>query len=251
MNYPEPWPETDAEVHRWRITAPYDYFDRRAAIIDGLFAGDEYSIDAIALSALVLSSLAEWRFRAEIPDGHEKDQRRFRALLANHCRSSFVNRISIPEMLRQVKRDVQFSALDAPIRGRFPIAPMGARRRAEEDPIVSEFTAWASEQAPTVPEALLHYDYAGCIFKLYRNPVIHELRVAWGREARYTGLEATEERTIFYSNHAAMSDAPYHQADPVDYMRFGVYPPYLLRLLREAIDSVRAWALDNDRDLFD
>jgi hypothetical protein len=250
--WPDPWPNNDADVKRWRITAPYEFFETRATLIERLLVHNPDSIDAIALAGIALGSLSEFRFRDPTDRAPDPNQRRFRMLLLQHC-SSFVNRMSIPEVLRMIRRDAQYRAFEAPIASHYPIARVFQMRRAEEDPLAADFRTWASSQSPPVPDALFARDYAGCIFRLYRNPVIHELRVANGREAHYVGIEPHDERPIFYSNHSSSADSTIEavrDADPVEYMRFGVPPTYLLTLLREAISSAREWALTNDVDLF-
>jgi hypothetical protein len=250
-NWPDPWPSTDEEVRRWRITAPYDFFETRAAVVEALFVHNPESIDGIVLAGVALGTLSEFRFRDSSDRRPDPKQRRFRMLLEQHC-PSFVNRISIPEVLRLTRRDAQYRAFEAPISCRYPIARIFQMRRAEEDPLVSDFAMWRRSQSPPVPDALLAWDYAGCIFRLYRNAVVHELRIANGREAHYVGIERPDERPIFYSNHSSAESSieAVRDADPVDYMRFGIQPTYLLRLLREAIASMREWALANDTDLF-
>lgn len=251
MTRPASWPTTEAEVRHWRIIEPYNFFERRAAVAEEMFSRDPYSIDGIVLSTVALSSLADWRYKDEVPNGHGVNQRRFRALVVEHC-VSFENRVSIPEVLRLIKRKPGFVRLDAPIRRRYPIAMPMQMRLAEEDPPTVNFTAWMSDESLDVPDEILHLDYAGCIFALYRNSVLHELRVAKDREARYVGIEDPMERPIFYANQSGiLMQTPLQRMDPVDYIRFGVHPPYLLKLLREAIESVKVWAVTNDRNLFE
>lgn len=251
---PDPWPKTKEEVRRWRISDPYDrYFQNRANTVDQLFKEHEQSIDAIALSVIVLGALAEFRFAPEMPTvaRREKDQYCFRRLLTEHC-ASFVNRVSIPELLLAMRADPQFACFEAPVKAKYPIDGFYRVRQASEDPLAADFDAWADTNCPRVPR---QYDYAGCIHRHYRNAVVHELRVARGREAAYFG-DIAEDGPIYYMNGPHNDDPKLNaaeqimRADPVEYMRFGVYPPYLLSLLREAIVSVRDWALANDRDLF-
>jgi hypothetical protein len=253
-HWPDPWPKTDEEVRRWRICDPYErYFQNRANVVERLFDQDLQSIDAIALAVVSLGALAEFRFAPEMPKEarRDKDQYCFRRLLTEHC-TSFLNRVSIPELLRATRTDPQFAAFEAPVKAKYPVARFYQVREVGEDPLVADFTAWADANCPGVPR---QYDYAGCIHRHYRNAVIHELRVAGGREAGYFG-NVEEDGPIYYVNGPHDDDPELDaadqlmQADPVEYIRFGVYPPYLLALLREAIVSVRGWALANDRDLF-
>jgi hypothetical protein len=237
-----PTPELSPDVSRLRIVDPYDRFwQNRAATIADLFARDSMSIDGIALAVVALSSLAEFRY-ADLPRTRDKDQQRFRRLLTEHC-PSFENRISIPELLRNARHDPQFAGYMAPILSSFPIAGALAVRRTSEDPFVDIFNTWADAQTPSIPDELKNYDYAGCIFKHYRNSVLHESRVGKGREARGYGIDE-HDAAIFYDNSSGGA------VDPIEYIRFGIYPPYLLRILREVIISLRSWAITNNCDLF-
>lgn len=249
MNWPDPWPTTDEGVRQWRITDPYDrFFQNRVNVITELFERDPYSIDGTALAVVALSALAERRFADETGPRVGKDRRRFRMLLTEHCRS-FENRMCIPEIVRLARRNHRWTQFEQPILQRFPIEGGMRMRRLDEDPTVAEFNAWADEQSTPIENGLREHDYAGCIFRLYRNSVVHELRPANGREGFYPGPDPSE-RPIFYSNHAGVQIGGVDKRDPVEYMRFGIYPPYLLDLLREAIASLREWALANDQDLF-
>lgn len=259
MTWPDPWPDTPEKVREWKISDPYDrYFKRRADVIEDLFTQDVQSIDAIALCGVALGTLAEFRFLSEMPKAkrRDKDQYCFRRLLVEHC-PSFVNRMSIQELLRATRRDTQYAPFEQVVKAQYTIQPGYSVRYASHDPTADEFIEWASKQSPKIPEALLTYDYAGCIHRHYRNSVIHELRVANGREAGYFGPDA-HEGPIYYTNgpdeyaDASSDDGAerFMNSDPVRYMRFGVYPPYLLKLLREAIAALREWSLSNDRHIF-
>ena len=258
--YPDPWPQTEQEVRRWKIADPYDrYFQNRVDVIAELFAADPESIDGIALAAVCLGALAEFRFASEVQKSSrgdlDKDQICFRRLLTEHC-PIFVNRISIQEMRRAIRRDSQFARYDEPIRRQYPINAGFIARTSQEDPLATEFNAWADAQQPPIPAELRRYDYAGCIHRHYRNAVIHELRVAKGREASSSLALDPEDYPVFYANQSGHRQAGVNaiteilEADPVEYMRFGIHPPYLLSLLREAIASLREWALANDRHIF-
>lgn len=249
MSWPDKWPETEEEVRRWRITAPYDrFFQNRVNVAAELFERDPYSIDATALAVVALSALAERRFADETGPRVGKDRRRFRMLLNEHC-LSFDNRMCIPEIVRLARKRSDWAKFAELILHEYPIEGGMRMRRLDEDPEVADFNAWADQQSQPIPKDLREHDYAGCIFRLYRNSVVHELRPAGGREGIYPGPDPSE-RPIFYSNHGGIQLGGAGERDPVEYMRFGIYPPFLLDLLREAIASVREWAVANDRDLF-
>jgi hypothetical protein len=252
--WPDPWPTTDAEVHLWRINDPYDFLQTRADVVAQLFDRDSYSIDGIALAMVLLGSLSYYRFKYLKPK-RAKDQERFRRLLGEHV-STFVNRMSIPEMLRQARRTAKRANLEEAILLRFPVLGNFRARQVQEDPVPSEFLHWADDSKLEIPVEMLEMDYAGCIFKFYRNAVIHSLEVANGREALYHHASLNDER-IFYSNHSGTRSVKSQaieesiDTDPIEYMRFGVVPSYLLSVAREAIESVRTWALGKGRNIFD
>lgn len=255
MTWPDPRPNTDDEVRKLRITSPYDrYLQNRVAIIAELFERDSHSIDAIALSSISLSVIAELRYSSEVPK-NGKNQVCFRRLLTEHCHS-FKNRVSIVELLRAVRRIPECTAWEAIVKSKYIIETGYMVRSVNEDPLVDEFREWARGQSPSFPSRLYSYDYAACIFRHYRNAVLHELSVANGREAAFFG-ENLDDGPIYYVNGPDDSDLSkgvlqrFLEADPVEYIRFGIYPPYLLDLLREAISSLRHWALENDRNIFE
>ncbi len=35
ITWPDPWPNNDADVKRWRITAPYEFFEREPLLSKG------------------------------------------------------------------------------------------------------------------------------------------------------------------------------------------------------------------------
>ena len=243
------WPRTKEEARRMRITYPYDnFFTNRANRVEELFKENHESIDGLALVAVALGSLARFRFASEVSDKeYEREQKRFRLLVTQHC-PSFVNRVSIPELVRHVRKNPDHAAFEKSIMAKYPIHGFSLSRQAAlEDPLVEDFNAWADEQDPPFPKELRVYDYAGCIHRHYRNSVIHELRVGNGRDPAH-GLADEEDYPVFYQNYS--SGKKPLEADPVEYMRFGVFPSYLLKLLREAIASLREWALENDCDIF-
>lgn len=249
QQWPDPWPTTDEEVRRWKLTDPYDrYFTNRANRVEQLFKENPESIDGLALVAIALGSLARFRFASEVPDKeYERDQKRFRLLVTQYC-PSFVNRVSIPELVRHARKNPDHAVFEKTIKAKYPIHGFSlARQAALEDPLVEDFNAWADEQNPPLPRELRVYDYAGCIHRHYRNSVIHELRVASGRDPAH-GLADEDDYPVFYQNYSGGKHPL--EADPVEYMRFGVFPSYLLKLLREAIASLRQWSVDNDRDIF-
>lgn len=240
----EPHPQSVEEVRRWRITDPFDRFlSRRLDVIRELFARDVYSIDAMALALIGLGSLAEHRFSDDPGPNQGKDQRRFRMLLTEHC-ESFTNRISIPELVRHARKSPPLAAYEAAILTTFPVEGMLQVRQICDDPTIETFNAWANAQMPRIPTELYRYDFAGCIHRAYRNAIVHELDPGDGREAIYAGVGDPAAHPIFYANHAAAI-----VTDPIEYTRFGIYPPYLLMLFSEAVNSVRAWALANDQDI--
>lgn len=258
MTWPDPWPKTDEEVRRWAIMDPYDrFFGKRAEVVATLFGRDEWSIDGIALAMVSLSALAEFRYRKEVfaTKRSGKDQNRFRRLLEEHC-PSFENRVSIPELLRALRRN-GLQSLEARIAAEYPVNGWFAGREPEEDPMATDFERWADSESLSVPEQVPICDYAGCIFRDYRNSVVHELRIANGRDAGYFGDKA--HRTPVYYMNCDESERgetederreSFLKVDPVEYMRFGVKYPYLLQLLREVILSVREWSLLNNVNLF-
>ncbi|GAC1307739.1 MAG: hypothetical protein NVSMB21_12110 [Vulcanimicrobiaceae bacterium] len=255
MGFLDPWVEIEEHVRRMQIADPYDrYLQNRANVIADLFASDAHSIDAIALAGISLGALAEARFAADVPPylRKEKNQLCFRLLLTHHC-PSFVNRTSIPEVLRACVRDRQFPRHEENVRDRYAI---GDRRAwlASDDPLADDFRSWGDECRPRIPDLLRAFDYAGCIHKYYRNAVVHELRVAGNRDNDDT-YGAEGYGPIFYTY--PPEDAELLErtglrpgGDVIARMRFRMHPPYLLGLLREAIASVRDWALQSDRHLF-
>lgn len=258
MSWPDPWPQTDEEVRGLEITDPYDrFFKRRTDVVARLFHDDECSIDGIALAMVSLSALAEYRYRKEVfaTKRSGKDQNRFRRLLEDHC-PSFENRLSIPELLGALRSN-GLHALEGRIASRYPVNGGFAAREPEEDPITTDFERWAESEQVSFPEQIPICDYAGCIFRDYRNSVVHELRIANGKDAPYFGDKA-HQTTVYYMN-CDESDRgetedewrkSFYRTDPVEYMRLGVKYPYLLQLLREAVVSLRQWSLDNDRHIF-
>lgn len=257
MSFLDPWLKSEENVRRLRISDPYDrYLQNRVNIIADLFASDAYSIDAIALAGISLGALAEARFLAEIPpyQRKEKNQIGFRRLLIAHC-PSFTNRTSIPEVLRACERDRQFPRHEENVRRRYVLSRLLRTWVTSDDPLADDFNRWGDDQIPPIPEFLRSFDYAGCIHKYYRNAVIHELRVGGGRE--YDSPDEDERGWPIFYAHDTDDSAPLEPMGPVVpefghllRMRFRIFPPYLLQLLREAIPSVRDWALEHDRDLF-
>ena len=247
--WPDPWPNTPDGVRLWRLTDPYDrYFKNRADIVEALFNRDAHSIDATALATVALGSLATYRF-ADVPLSTAADQRRFRMLMEQHC-PTFVNRVSISEMLQHARTEKHLASFEEVILRRFPLERLRVARQVSEDPLARDFNHWADKQTPRIPKDLRFYDYAACIFRLYRNSVIHELRPARGKDVQYLGPDDPVQHPIFYANRGAIA-GPQGDDDPVVYTRFGIYPPYLLTLLQEALTSLRAWAIANDRDIFE
>lgn len=254
-------------MRQWKLTDPYErYFTRRAEIVAELFERDPASIDGIALAMVSLNALAWYRYTSKVVDdrvkgtGNGKDLIRFRRLLTDYCKSSFENRMSIPGLVRAIRRREELKSFEELIRTKFQIVGMSAPRQPTEDPPIPEFEAWTREQKLTLPDDFPGCDHAGCIYRHYRNSVIHELRIAKGRDAGYFGEDA-HPTPIYYMNYGGRpgiepkeddEDAAtrFMNEDPVDYMRFGIKPKYLLQLLREAIVSLREWALENDRDIF-
>lgn len=246
------------------ITDPYDrYFAKRADIIEELFQRDPSSIDGIALAMVSLNALAWYRYTSKAAPGKEKrgDQARFRRLPVEHCRSSFLNRMSIPELVRAIGGRHKLKRFEGAIKDRFPIIGMSFTRQPSEDPAIPVFDEWAKEQQLELPDDFPGCDYAGCITRHYRNSVIHQLRIAKGKDAGYFG-ESAHSTEIYYMNHRGrigiepeqddeQAAIRFMNEDPVEYMRFGLKPMYLLKLLREAIESLRKWSLENDTHLFE
>lgn len=257
MGFLDPWVKVEENVRRSRIADPYDrYLQNRVNVIADLFESDAHSIDAIALAGISLGALAEARFAWEVPPYQRKERNQicFRNLLTNHC-PAFTNRTSIPEVLRACERDRQFPRHEENIRDRYVAERFRQNWATNDDPLTDDFNTWADEQKPRIPDLLRSFDYAGCIHKYYRNAVIHELRVARGREIDEPD-EYERDGPIFYTDASEGLDVvkgAVLQMSGIEHvvrMRFGINPPYLLGLLREAIISVREWALFHDRNLF-
>jgi hypothetical protein len=62
--------------------------------------------------------------------------------------------MSIPEVLRQCRRDAQFNQFSDVIHRAFPIRGQLAMRQVSEDPLARDFIAWADDQSPVIPNAL-------------------------------------------------------------------------------------------------
>lgn len=257
MGFLDPWAGIKENVRRMQIADPYDrYLQNRVGVIADLFASDAHSIDAIALAGISLGALAEARFASEVPPYMRKERNQicFRKLLTTHC-PNFTNRTSIPEVLRACVRDRQFPRHEENVRDRYLIERVGGAWTALDDPLSDDFNAWGDEQKPRIPDLLRSFDYAGCIHKYYRNAVIHELRVAGGRDVDDADSDALRRPISYTAEPDVMrSDErgplPVRGTEHVARMRFRIYPPSLLSLLRSAIASVRAWALLHDRNLF-
>lgn len=255
MGFLDPWAKADEHVRRMQIADPYDrFFRKRADVIADLFEADAHSIDAIALAGISLGALAEARFGGDVPPYRRKERNQicFRLLLTEHC-PDFTNRTSVPEVLQACVRDRQFPRHEENLAARYASRARRGPWTCSDDPLADDFTAWADAQKPRIPDLLRAFDYAGCIHKYYRNAVIHDLRVAGGRD-----IDLPDDRCaspIFYTE--ARRDGERGPAagrsrdlDTIASMRFCIQPPYLLDLLRQAIRSVREWALLHDRNLF-
>jgi hypothetical protein len=240
---------------------------KRADVVAELFERNPGSIDGIALAMVSLNALAWYRYTSNAVGDQVKgtanggDQIRFRRLLTEYCTASFKNRMSIPELVRAIRKDDELKSFEGKILAKFPVIGMSSARQPTEDPALPAFEAWAKEQGLTLPSDFSRYDHAGCIHRHYRNSVIHELRIAKGKDAGYFG-EKSHSTPIYYMNYMGRKylgpkkddddDAAirFMNEDPVEYMRFGIKPMYLLQLLREAIASLREWALKHDRHIF-
>lgn len=266
MSWPDPWPKAKEEVRRLQLADPYDrYLNNRVNVIEELFRRDSSSIDGIALCMVSLNALAWYRYTStSVPASDRvkksKHQEQFRRLVVEH--TSFENRMSIPELVRALRKcDEELKAYESHIRHRFQVHGMSLARQPSEDPPMAVFENWANKNGLVLPRDFPGCDHAGCIFRHYRNSVIHELRIAKGKDAGYFG-ETAHETPIYYMNFRGRIGAEvvedederalrHMNEDPVNYMRFGIKPTYLLQLLHEAIASLRQWSLKNDFHLLE
>jgi hypothetical protein len=190
--WPNPWPQTAAEVRKWQINNGYDFLLERLELPETLFAANAYSLDGIALTMIAFSTLAEYYGRfieAAAVAGQPplstrgKDVRRFRLLLDTFA-PSFTNRISIPTLAREIRdatdsKMVSLIPMLAPMLRQFPIALVPQVRHDVDDPTRAAFEAWAANKHFTLPNALFNRaDYAGLLLANYRHSVVHELSIA-------------------------------------------------------------------------
>jgi hypothetical protein len=257
--YPDPWPDTQEGVRKWEIDNGYDFLLERLELPEQLFSKNPCSLDGIALTMIVLGALAEFYGEYEsvitsTPPPSEKafgdDLKRFRRIMLRFC-PSFDNRLSIPELARALKSATKgklFTASDMldPMLQNFKIRELHQARQTTEDPTVAEFKVWARKAKFSPPEMLFKYDYAGLLFMYYRSSVIHELRVANGREAvgHLEGL-FREPDPIFYTNQSDESPRGIY-----DRMRIGFRPLSILAWAKEAIENARVWAHKEDVHIF-
>jgi hypothetical protein len=257
-SWPDPWPDTVEDIRKWQIDNGYDFLLERLELPERLFSENPNSLDGIALTMIVLGTLAEFFGEYEAasanPNSSEKvfgdDLKRCRAVLLRFC-PSFVNRLSIPELARELKSATEGRMLTASViletmLQRFPIRGLHQVREIEEDPTIKEFKTWARQVKFSPPDMLFKYDYAGLLYMYYRSSVLHELRVAKGREA--VGLPDAltgRPRPVFYANQSdAVSRGPY------DMIRIGFRPLSILEWTKEAIEGARAWAHSEDVNIF-
>jgi hypothetical protein len=256
--YPDPWPDTDEAVRKWKIDNGYDFLFERLELPEQLFAKNSYSLDGIALTMIVLGALAEFYGHYEVGRTNtssppEKafgyDLKRFRRIMLRLC-PSFENRVSIPALARVLKGTTNGRLLTAvailePLLKQFPIRELRQVRRAAEDPAVSEFKEWVHKAKFSPPDMLFKFD-AGLLFMYYRNSVVHELRVANGREAigAPEGLVPAPD-PIFYVNQS--DDSP---RGVYDTMRIGFRPLSILVWAKETIENARAWAHEEAAHIF-
>jgi hypothetical protein len=262
--YPEPWPQTEAEVRTWRINNGYDFILERLELPEELFKQHHASLDGITLTMVALSALADYygHYLAEqrLPgSGDDKppgvDKRRFRELLGTFA-PSFPNRVAIPELARALRdastgKLTKLKPLLGPMLAVYKVAPPPDVRHVDDDPSVTDFRAWCAGWSKvsglTVPELVFErFDYAGLLFDYYRNSVVHALVVARGREAYPDAFLWEEPGIAFYQN---MRD-PGGGVDCLDNIRFGFRPSRILELAKDVVAGARAWAHANDAHIF-
>ncbi|HXM18326.1 MAG TPA: hypothetical protein VN934_05890 [Candidatus Tumulicola sp.] len=219
-----------------QILYPYDGFlANRVRVIDGLLKADPYSIDALGLVGMVMCSLGRYCY----PE--KWTQRQFRLLLREHC-PSFKERVSIPILLRKLKRDSSHARFESDCRQAYPLEQGWLVREATADPLEADFLRWAAGLGYKAPLELIdRATYSYLIYVDYRTCIHHELRVGKEHEP-FRGLPT--EREVYYENEGEEG------ALPEQYMFLCVAPDHLLLLLKEAIADLRAWALANRRNLF-
>ena len=258
-SYPDAWPTSDEGVRKWKIDNGYDFLLERLELPEKLFSSNPYSLDGIALTMIALGALGEFYGEHELVNtstllSTEKpfgdDLKRFRRMMLRFC-PSFENRISIPELARALKSATSGKLLTAatmldPMLNYYVIHGLHQVRRTVEDPTIAAFKAWARNAKFSPPDMLFRYDYAGLLYMYYRSSVVHELRVANGREAvgRPEGLLG-EPEPIFYLNQSDNSPRGIY-----DTMRIGFRPLSILKWAKEAIENARSWAHKEDIHIF-
>ena len=204
-------------------------------MIEGLLKADPYSIDALGLMGIVMCSLGKYCYPGK------GTQRQFRLLLREHC-PSFKERVSIPILLRKLKREGGHARFESNCRRAYPLEHNWLVREATADPLEADFLRWTAGLGYRTPSELIdRATYSYLIYVDYRTCIHHELRVGKEHEP-FRGLPTEHE--IYYENQSKDGDPP------EEYMHLCVAPDHLLLLLKEAIANLRAWALANRRNLF-
>lgn len=240
---------SDAAV-QWR----YDFFQARIETASKLLKSSNSRIDSLVLIFVTLFVLARYRY----PEARN-DIDAFQQLL-RECASSFVERVSIPELLRDPRLSAEFISF---VRRSWPIEALGIVREANDDPTLKAFNDILGEVhhgAIRDKEIARSYVYSRLIGDYYRNSLIHILQVANGREADAFFAEALEIDGPFYANQSdseesrAMAPEDHDWEErltfPERFMRFGVTAQYMLRVLDEVIHELRGWGVAHHINIF-
>ncbi|MHB8152485.1 MAG: hypothetical protein ACYDGW_05900 [Vulcanimicrobiaceae bacterium] len=231
------------------IEHAFKFMERRATVIEAIIASHrrefgeqvvEPSIDAICLGMVSLAALGKYRFEAET----DKYNEQFRRLLKNYCSPLFVDRVSIPELLDRAREFGVSANVVQAVRCRYPL-PMDAQKYdPNSDPIVADFIAFSKVKKLEIkPRDLARFEHSAIIYKKYRNPIVHALQIADGDEP----LNMWHARPgIFYSNKLKANKSGTLESS----RQFGVSDDFVLLLLREAIENLRAWCISEGKYIF-
>jgi hypothetical protein len=221
---------TPDEVRLLRITHPYDEFLRhRLNTISELFARNGTSIDAVILAGTLLTALGFRRYCRR-----NNDQGNFESLLFEYW-PAYVDRVSLPSIIRSLQRREHKEELILQIQRAFPSdATYGRIRQVADDPMRRSWETWCNENVTPGDRITSDHTYARILFRDFRNSVQHRLEIADGNEGFAMGFD----RPFFYTPRGRGTT-------------LGFVHRELGEVATQVVAGLREWAVSTGTDIFE
>lgn len=228
------------------------FLQRRIGLISRLLRRDPHSLDAIALTMTWLSALAKYCY----PVLNEESSAEAFCRLLSDFGLNFEERICIPRLLRSTKPIRELWGFRRKLSQRYRLEGYYVVREIDLDPNLSDFKAFLRKAGykrrpramkpatfAQLEASVRKSRYSYILYDDYRCSVLHEARIAHGREPFRLYIPGTQ---MYYENQGDESPTR-----PEEYTWLFASPEYLFKTLKHVRKKLRAWSLKFKRNIFE